>query len=71
MQVCQQICGDASLQLVKEVVKWWDALLETLALPCISDNSSRLGTRLKWVARQHLPVVEDALWECLAASVGA
>jgi len=63
--------ANASLQLVEEVVEWWDALLQTLTFPGIVDNSSRLGRRLKRVTRQDLPVVKDTLWECLATSVGA
>jgi len=60
-----------SLQLVEEVVERRDALLQTLAFSRVRDDSRRLGRRLERVSRQHLPVIKDALRECLAASVGA
>ena len=59
------------LHLVKEVVKreWLGA--QTLALARLQHNLVDLGALLQWVALHHLPVVEDALREGLATSVGA
>jgi len=61
----------ASLQLVEEVVEWWDALLETFAFSRIVDDSGWFGRWLKRVSGQDLPVVKDTLRECLATGIGA
>ncbi len=62
--------GSRLLQFVQVVVQGWDALLETLTFACLCDNSTRLGCRVHWVSREDLPMVEHALWEGLATSVG-
>ena len=74
--VSQQICGTAAparrgLQLVEEVVEGRHALLQTLAFSRVVDNSGRLRRQFKRITREHLPVVKDTLWECLATCVRA
>src|SRR6218665_3817016 len=59
----------AALQFVEEVVQGWNALLQSLALPCVCDNHTRLGGSIERISTEDLPVIKDALWECLATSV--
>eukprot|EP01025_Chloroclados_australasicus_P001396 TRINITY_DN103722_c0_g1_i1.p3 TRINITY_DN103722_c0_g1~~TRINITY_DN103722_c0_g1_i1.p3 ORF type:complete len:108 (-),score=16.84 TRINITY_DN103722_c0_g1_i1:11-334(-) len=61
----------SDLQFVQEAVKRWDGLLETLASTCTNDNLVDWGALIEWVAAHDLPVIEGALWEGLATSVGA
>ncbi len=62
--------GSRLLQFVQELFQGWDTLIETLTFACLCDNSTRLGCRVHWVSREDLPMVEHALWEGLATSVG-
>jgi hypothetical protein len=59
------------LQLVKEVVQREGLLGQSLALSRLNDNLADLVALVEWVALHVLPVVEDALREGLATSVGA
>jgi len=53
------------LELIEEVVKVRDALLESLALTDAGDDRGALAGGLEWIARDCLPVVEHALREGL------
>lgn len=58
------------LQFVQVVVQGWDTFFETFTFTCLKDNYTRLGCGIQWVSREDLPMVEHALWEGLATSVG-
>lgn len=59
------------LQLVQVVGEVGQALLEPLSLLGVEDDLVGLGRAIQGVTRHDLPVVEDALGECLPSSVGA
>ena len=56
----------AALQFVEEVVQGLNALLQSFALPRLCDNHTRLGGSIDRISTEDLPVIKDALWECLA-----
>lgn len=58
------------LQFVQVVVQGWDTFFETFTFTCLKDNYTGLGCGIHWVSREDLPMVEHALWEGLATSVG-
>lgn len=60
-----------ALQAVEVTVKRGDVLHKTLPLTHFPHDLVRLGTLRLRVSAHLLPVVEHALWECLAAGVGA
>lgn len=57
------------LEFVEVLFDIWETLLETLSLSDLVEHLSGLGLRVSWIAAQHLPMVEDALWESLTTSV--
>jgi hypothetical protein len=57
------------LEFVEVLFDIWETLLETLSLSDLVEHLSGLGLSVSWIAAQHLPMVEDALWESLTASV--
>ena len=59
------------LQFVQVVFQIWCARLQTLALAVGVHDRSGLVVELERIAAHDLPVVEDALWERLAARVRA
>ena len=60
-----------SLQLVEVIGQIGQGILETLALPGVHDDLVGLAGRFLGISWHDLPVVEHALREGLAASVGA
>lgn len=57
-----------SSELIDEVVKGGDFVLETLPLSDTGDEDSSAGLGLEWIVSELLPMIEDALGEGTAGS---